>query len=70
MFFYTLFNKSCLDEIHIYNNEIILASTDFYLLHVEWGRDMRVHLMAYVYAFSQKWYTDSKVRSSCSESSS
>ena len=30
------------------NNEIILASTDFYLLHVELGRDMTVHPTAYV----------------------
>lgn len=35
------------------NNEIILASTDFYLLHVELGRDMTVHPMAYV-TFSGK----------------
>lgn len=38
------------------NNEIILASTDFYLLHVELGRDMTVHPTAYVYVFSQKWH--------------
>ena len=35
------------------NNEIILASTDFYLLRVELGRDMTVHPTAYV-TFSGK----------------
>lgn len=31
------------------NNEIILGSTNFCLLHVELGRDIIVHLMAYVF---------------------
>lgn len=60
-FFFPSSLSSVVYEANIFQQWNHFASTHFYPLHVELGRDMEAHLMAYVCVPNHKWRMGSKV---------